>query len=248
MVAIAGETAVSEAYRIVGTPQAGGILVIADHASNRVPHDIELGIDPALMHEHIAVDVGVAGIAERMAENESTAAFLGNVSRLVCDTNREEHDPAAIPEASDGRTIPGNLGIDREARLARFHRPFNAALDRVLAETPPALALILHSFTPQLASDPDGERPWHCGLLYDNDDRGARLAIPLLEAEGFHVGDQLPYSGKVYNAAIKRHVESAHRPYVYIEIRQDLIAGEAGQAEWAERLALLCSRVVLALE
>src|SRR5690606_10032739 len=92
VVAIAGEIAVSDAYRIVRTPRAGGILVIADHASNRVPDDIELGIDPALMHEHIAVDVGVAGIAERMAQNEGTAAFLGNVSRLVCDTNREEYD------------------------------------------------------------------------------------------------------------------------------------------------------------
>ena len=76
----------------------------------------------------------------------------------------------------------------------------------------------------------------------------ARLAIPMLEAKGLVVGDQEPYSGKIYNAAIKRHVESAHRPYVYIEIRQDLIAGEAGQTEWAERLAILCSRVVLALD
>lgn len=236
-----------EAFRLVGTPRFGGILVMADHASNRVPDDISLGIDSALMGEHIAVDIGVAGIAERMAEREGTAAFLGNVSRLVCDTNREGNDPAVIPEVSDGRAIPGNVGIDRGARLERFHRPFHQAMECILVDTPPALTLILHSYTPQLASDPAGQRPWHCGLLYDQDDRGARLAFPLLEADGLIVGDQEPYSGKVYNAAIKRHVECDGRPYLYLEIRQDLIKSAAGQAEWATRLHRICNQLAIAL-
>jgi predicted N-formylglutamate amidohydrolase len=234
-----------EAYRLVGSPRFGGLLVVADHASNRVPEDIELGIDPALMSEHIALDIGVAGIAEAMAGQDGTFALLGNVSRLVCDTNRRESDPAVIPESSDGRAIPGNVGIDREARLARFHLPFHAALTGLLDSAPPALVLILHSYTPALASAPDALRPWHCGLLYDEDDRGARAAQPLLEAEGLIVGDQLPYSGKQYNAAIERHVESEGRPYLYIEIRQDLIADAAGQAEWAERLGRISARVAM---
>jgi len=238
---------IEEAFRIVGTPRFGGILVVADHAANRVPDDIDLGIDPALLDEHIAVDVGVAGIAERMAAREGTAALLGNVSRLVCDTNRTEHDPAAIPAISDGHVIPGNVGIDREARLSRFYRPFHDKLTRLLEDTPPALTLILHSYTQCLASEPGKLRPWHCGLLYDKDERGARLAQPLLEADGLVVGDQLPYSGKVYNAAIERHVESEGRPYLYIEIRQDLIGHESGQAEWADRLHRICNQVALGI-
>lgn len=236
---------IEEAYRLVGTPRFGGLLVVADHASNRVPGDIDLGVDPALMSEHIAIDIGVAGIAEAMAQRGGTFALLGNVSRLVCDTNRRESDPAVIPEISDGRAIPGNVGIDREARLARFHRPFHAKLTELLDAAPPALVLILHSYTPALASAPHEIRPWHCGLLYDQDDRGARAAQPLLEAEGLIVGDQLPYSGKQYNAAIERHVECEGRPYLYIEIRQDLIADPAGQAEWAERLERICARVAM---
>jgi len=236
-----------EAYRILGAPRFGGILIVADHATNRVPDGISLGIDPALMQEHIAVDIGVAGIAEKMTARPGTAAFLGNVSRLVCDTNRRAGDPAAIPEMSDGRALPGNVGIDREARLARFHHPFHEALSRLMDDNPPALTLILHSYTTALAVDPESHRPWHCGLLYDEDPRGARLAQPLLEAEGFVVGDQLPYSGHVYNATISRHVEGEGRPYLYIEIRQDLIEHEAGQAEWAERLHRICNQVALAI-
>lgn len=236
-----------EAFRLVGTSRFGGLLIVADHASNHVPADIDLGIDPALMDEHIAIDIGVGGIAERMARSAGTAALLGAVSRLVCDTNRRESDPAVIPEASDGHAIPGNVGIDREARLARFHRPFHARLTELLETAPPALVLILHSYTPALASAPHALRPWHCGLLYDEDERGARAAQPLLEADGLIVGDQLPYSGKQYNAAIERHVEREGRPYLYIEIRQDLIESAEGQAQWAERLARICGQVALAI-
>lgn len=236
-----------EAFRLFGTPRFGGLLVVADHASNHVPADIDLGIEPELLHEHIAIDIGVGGIAEMMARNAGTAALLGSVSRLVCDTNRREGDPAAIPEVSDGRAIPGNIGIDREARLTRFYRPFHAKLTDLLETAPPALVLILHSYTPSLASKPDERRPWHCGLLYDEDARGARAAQPLLEADGLIVGDQLPYSGKQYNAAIERHVENEGRPYLYIEIRQDLIEDAAGQAEWAGRLIRICGQVALAI-
>lgn len=237
-----------EAFRLVGEPQSGGVLVVADHASNRVPDGIDLGIAPDLMSQHIAIDIGVNGIAEHMAKRSGASAFLGNISRLVCDTNREEGELAAIPETSDGYEITGNHGIDREARLERFHRPYHAALTRLLADHPPALTLILHSFTPQMASDPTSHRPWHCAVLYDGDDRGARAAVPMLEADGFIVGDQVPYSGKIYNAVIKRHVENVGRPYLYLEVRQDLIADDAGQAEWAERLHLICNTLALGLD
>ena len=78
----------AEAFRVLGQPRFGGIMVVSDHASNCVPADIDLGIDPALLGEHVAIDIGVAEVAERMAAAPGIAAFLGNVSRLVCDFNR----------------------------------------------------------------------------------------------------------------------------------------------------------------
>ncbi len=240
----------SEAFRVVGEPRFGGILVVSDHASNRVPADIDLGIDPALLDLHVALDIGVAAVAGRMAAQPGVAAFLGDVSRLVCDFNREEDSPGLIPHASDGHEIPGNLfDVEgREERLERFYRPYHRALAELLDAAPPALIVSLHSFTPSLASRPEEQRPWQVGVLYNEDDRAARLTIPLLEAEGLVVGDQQPYSGKLLNATMNIHAEADGRPYVGIEVRQDQIADQAGQTVWAERLARIANEVALALE
>ena len=236
----------SEAFRVLGTPRFGGILVVSDHASNHVPADIDLGIDPDLLSQHIAIDLGVAEVGALMAQRPGIAAFHAGVSRLVCDCNREEHAPAVIPIASDGHAVPGNA-LDHaahQARLARFFHPYHAALADLLDANPPALILSLHSFTPLLATSEE-PRPWQVGVLYNQDDRAARLAIPLLEAEGLIVGDQQPYSGHLLNATMNRHAEADGRPYLGIEIRQDQLATPAQQAEWAERLARICNEVAL---
>jgi len=247
-VAIEGPVEVTEeAFRIIGTPRFGGLLIVSDHASNRVPEDIDLGISPGLLCEHIALDIGVAGVAGRMAGRPGTAGFLGNVSRLVCDFNRAEHDFSSVPEASDGKEIPGNLMADREARLGRFYQPYHNALEAILDGIPQALILSLHSFTPKLESDPHAERPWDCGVLYNEDDRAARIAIPLFEAEGLIVGDNQPYSGKVLNHTMNFHAEAEGRPYFGIEIRQDRLATPAMHDQWAERLHRICNRVALAV-
>lgn len=240
----------SEAWRQLGTPRAGGVLLIADHASAVVPRDIDLGIDPALLREHIAIDLGVAEVSELLVEDGAVdAAILGGVSRLVVDCNRDEDAPGAVPIASDGHSIPGNaLGHEgREARLARFFRPYHAHIAATIAAQRPAMILSLHSFTPALASDPEQARPWHVGVLYNADDRLAAPAIAALSDEGMTVGDQLPYSGKLLNATMNRHAEANNIPYVGIEMRQDLVRDRAGQALFAARLARMCRKVALNL-
>ncbi|PQM27584.1 N-formylglutamate amidohydrolase [Sphingopyxis lindanitolerans] len=240
----------SEAWRQLGTPRAGGLLLIGDHASAQVPDDIDLGIDPALLANHIAIDLGVAEVAALLVEAGAVdAAILGGVSRLVADCNRDEEAPGAIPIASDGHAIPGNAldHAGREARLARFFRPYHAHIAATIARHPPAMILSLHSFTPVLASDPEQARPWHVGVLYNEDDRLAGAAIAALRGEGLTVGDQLPYSGKLLNATMNRHAEANGVPYVGIEMRQDLVGNAAGQALFAERLARMCKNVTLNL-
>lgn len=236
----------SEVFRQIGTPITGGIVCVVDHASNAVPADMDLGIPSHLLHEHIALDIGTEAIAELLARDHAVPAHIAAVSRLVCDLNREETAPGLVPEASDGHAIPGNVAADREGRLNRFHRPYHNALAEWLAAAEPALILSLHSFTPRLATS-DAARPWQVGVLYNTDDRAARIAIPLLEAEGLNVGDNLPYSGRDLNYTMNRHAEAEGRAYLGIELRQDLVATPADQSRWAAILADISQRVASAL-
>jgi predicted N-formylglutamate amidohydrolase len=234
--------AVSEAFRQIGMPTPGGIVLVADHASNTVPADIDLGIPAHLLHEHIALDIGTEAIAELLATDHGIPAHIAAVSRLVCDLNREETAPGLVPPESDGHPIPGNFGADRDARLARFHRPYHTALAQWLDAARPGLILSLHSFTPRLATS-GAARPWQVGVLYNQDDRAARIAIPMLAAEGLNVGDNLPYSGRDLNYTMNRHAEAEGRAYLGIELRQDLTQTRADHARWAALLAKIAQRV-----
>ena len=231
-----------ESWRILGTPRAGGVLIVSDHASNRVPDDIDLGIDDALLDQHVAVDIGVLAVAEILTEQFGYAAFVGHISRLVVDLNRDPHAPAAIPVASDGHAVPGNF-IDHAghlARIDRFHTPYHAALAELLDRVPPALIVSLHSFTPSLASHPDEARPWQVGVLYNRDERAAGRAIPWLAGQGLVVGDQQPYSGRLLNYTMDRHAEARGISYLGLELRQDLVAGSAADRWWAGMIDRLC--------
>ena len=233
-------------YRQVGAEDVrpGGLMCVADHASNFVPEGIELGIDPKLMNEHIAVDIGVEGIADRLSRRHNMPAHIACVSRLVCDFHRREDEAAVVPTESDGKLIPGNIGANVEARLAKYHRPYHEALGKMIAQVKPRMLVALHSFTPSLDSS-DEERPWEVSLLYNQDDRAARHAIRLFGEQGLTVGDNEPYSGKQLNATMDRHAEANGIPYCTVEIRQDQITTEAGQSRWAVMLADVMGRVAL---
>ena len=237
---------VKDPWIILGTPKAGGILVVCDHASNHVPDEIDLGIDRQLMSQHIAYDIGVTGVASFMVELTFCAAFLATNSRLVVDLNRYPDDASAIPVASDGYDIVGNHldAAGRQARLARYFTPYHAALADSLNRHRPALILAVHSFTPRLETDPSAERPWEIGVLYNEQELPSSMAIERLDGEGLIVGDQLPYSGRQLNATMNRHAEANEIPYVGIEIRQDLIGDAAGQERFAAILGEMAQYVV----
>lgn len=226
-----------------------GLLLIADHASAHVPEAIDLGVDAALFGQHVAIDIGVAPLAGALCERLGCPAVLGNVSRLVIDLNREEDTSGLIPAISDGYHIAGNAALSHAQRAGRIEtlwRPYHAHIADVIAADRPRLLLSLHSFTPRLATS-DQHRPWQIGILYNEDDRAARLALPLLAAACVVAGDNEPYSGKVLNATMNRHGEANGIAYLGIEVRQDLIGDEAGVEHWAGVLASMISTVMLNL-
>jgi predicted N-formylglutamate amidohydrolase len=235
---------VNAAFDLV--PGRGDLLVVVDHASNHVPADIDLGLSPELLERHIGWDIGAEAVGRELCQRFGCPGLFGTVSRLVIDLHREEDSPALIPETSDGHLVPGNRNLspaEREARIARFWRPYHEALASIVEENRPALVAAVHSFTPKLETFDGPTRPWEVGILYNQDDRAARIAIDELRRRGLTTGDNEPYSGKLLNATMNMHAEANGTPYLAIEVRNDLIADQVGVIRWAnilESLLLHC--------
>ncbi|MFC7051760.1 N-formylglutamate amidohydrolase [Hansschlegelia quercus] len=223
----------------------GRLVLLCDHASNRVPAELgDLGLKPSEFERHIAYDIGMRGVTLSLAKRLGAPAALSRFSRLVIDPNRGPDDPTLLMRLSDGAIVPGNARVDAAEiarRKAAFHTPYHQAISAMLdsivdaGETP--LIVSMHSFTPAWKGYP---RPWHVGLLWDRDDRVAKPLIAALRADGdLVVGDNEPYDGALVGDTAHTHGTSRGFPHVLVEIRQDLVADEAGQEAWAERFARL---------
>jgi len=226
------------------------VLIIADHASNAVPDGVDLGIAADLLEDHIAIDIGTAQLSAALAAALDAPAIIATVSRLVIDLNRDPAVAGAIPSASDGHVIPGNLALsaaERDLRTAAIHKPYHSTIAAEIASRRPALLLSIHSFTPALAAKPDEQRPWPIGLLHNLDSRAARLALPLLAARGLHVGDNQPYSGRTLNHTMDRHAEANGIPYLGIEIRNDGLRSAGDVAQWTAIVADTAHQVLRGL-
>jgi len=222
-----------------------GVLLLCDHASNAVPPDLgDLGLPPTEFQRHIAYDIGAAGVTRSLARRLNAPAVLTRFSRLIIDPNRGRDDPTLVMRLSDGAVVPGNARITDEEvqeRIRRFYDPYDAAVsaavERAMAAGHPPVIVTIHSFTPIWRGWP---RPWHVGILWDADARYARPLIESLQAEeGLVVGDNEPYDGALLGDTVDRHATRRGLASALVEIRQDLIAAEAGQEEWAERFARL---------
>jgi predicted N-formylglutamate amidohydrolase len=228
---------------------ASGIIVLCDHASNRVPRGLgDLGLPAAEFERHIAYDPGAAAVTRALAAQLDAPAIMTTFSRLVIDPNRGTDDPTLVMQISDGTVVPGNARIDeagRQGRIARFYEPYHAAIDaaiehRLAAGIVPALVSV-HSFTPVWRGR---ARPWQVGILWDRDPRLATALIAALEADsGLVVGDNEPYSGALTNDTMFRHGTRRGIAHALIELRQDLIADDQGAESWAGRLAAILREV-----
>ena len=218
-----------------------GALFVCDHASPALPQAYgDLGLSPEHFTRHIAYDIGAAALTQRLAAQFEAPALLTTYSRLLIDPNRGGDDPTLVMRISDRALIPGNAQIDEreiEQRKQLFWQPYRDAIcdTSVQMRTTgiiPAL-ISIHSFTPVWRGS---QRPWQAAVLWDCDDR---LAVPVLQglrAQGIETGDNEPYDGALRGDTMFDHGTLPGLPHILIEIRQDLIADDAGVAEWTTRL------------
>ncbi|MFZ4761677.1 MAG: N-formylglutamate amidohydrolase [Alphaproteobacteria bacterium] len=230
-------------YRWHGQERVSRVLVLCDHASANIPLSLNnLGVSEAERARHIGYDIGAAAVAEIVADALQAPCIFTNYSRLVLDVNRELDDPSSIPPVSDHTPIAGNQNLSaaqKEQRAQELFYPYHQQIKQHLlairdrGEVP--VIISMHSFTPIMN---DFVRPWHVGLLWDND---PRMAVPIMQKlaaiDGVVVGDNEPYSGRLHKGyTMEHHVIGLGLPGCLLEIRQDLIADAAGQKKWADIL------------
>lgn len=231
---------------VVNPHGASRVLIVCDHASNRVPEALgSLGLSRAELDTHIGWDIGAAMVARHLSSLLDAPLVLSGYSRLVIDCNRPIHVPGSIPEVSGGVAIPGNTGLDaaaREARQRAFFHPYHATIaelyeSRARSRAPGELVLFsMHSFTPELLGE---KRPWPIAMLYGKDPRLAHAFRDVFRADpGLLVGDNQPYRvSDETDWTIPTHGEARGILHTAFEIRQDGVADAAGAREWAERVA-----------
>src|SRR3546814_18428740 len=106
---------------IPGRPDSG-LLIVADHASSRVPEGLDLGICPTVLDRHVAIDIGVEPLVRLLAARLEATAVVARLSRLIVDFNREEDAPGLIPHLSDGIAVPGNAALCSPRRSTEERR------------------------------------------------------------------------------------------------------------------------------
>jgi predicted N-formylglutamate amidohydrolase len=235
-------------------PEGGSrFLLTGDHAGRAVPRALaDLGLAQGDLARHIGIDIGIEGVGSASALLLDATFIYQRYSRLVIDCNRQPAQADAFAVVSDGTRVPGNAALDEAARAARiaaifrpYHRRIAAEIDARLARGAPPVVVALHSFTPHHGDFP-APRPWHLGVLWNRDARLARAVVEAAEAEGdLLVGQNQPYVvSDTHDYGIPVHGEARGLLHVEIEIRQDLIAHPAGQAEWAGRLQRILPRAL----
>lgn len=231
-------------FDLVEGDRAKGLVLLGDHAGRALPDEYgSLGLPASEFDRHIAYDIGVEPLVRRLAALTGAPAVMANFSRLLIDVNRGEDDPTMIRQLYDGTIIGANYPLsaaERERRLDDYYRPYHDAVGALVAsvaEKTGAAPFIfsLHSFTPSMQGR---QRPWHAGVLWDLDDRAPVPLIEMLARDpAILVGDNEPYDGALRGDTMYRHAIVNGFAHALLEVRQDLIADQAGVERWAQRLA-----------
>jgi predicted N-formylglutamate amidohydrolase len=243
-------------YRVMQAGRRSPFVLTCDHAGRRLPASLgDLGLSERELASHIAWDLGIAGLGEKLAAALEAFVIFQTYSRLVIDVNRPLSSPESIVTRSERSDVPGNMRLSRTEAEARaqaifwpYHRRIARELDRRLAAQQPSVLVTLHSFTPVFMDVP---RAVQIGVLYGRDARLARALLAQLreqnEARGsareqksdeLCIADNEPYAvSDDGDYTLLVHGEQRGLLHVELEVRQDLLSEERDQLAISARLA-----------
>jgi predicted N-formylglutamate amidohydrolase len=229
--------------RSTGEVSGSPAFFFCDHAVNTVPDELHsLGLTHVQLEDHIAYDPGAAALTAALADAFSARAVFCGFSRLIIDPNRGVDRQDLIMPSSDTIAIPGNQDLEereKRRRLDSYHRPYHQyleeELDALTDRHPDPFVISIHSFCRALRGASE-ERPWQAGVLWRDDYNSAKRVMDHLSANGIEVGDNKPYSAKLYNYSVNRHVGSRGLRHLTLEIRQDLLNSPQAVIRWKNLL------------
>lgn len=229
-------------------------ILLADHAGQRIPAQLgDLGLPAGEIDRHIGWDIGSLATAQLLSQYLDATLIHQRYSRLVIDCNRTPGIASSIPEISEHTRIIRNIGVtieEAEARGAEVFQPYHDLITQTLNRRrdsgQPSVIISMHSFTPSFKNN---DRPWQIGTLFNRNPAFSLQFIELLQQDSsLNVGINQPYAmTDATDFTLPFHAERRQLPYVGIEIRQDLITQQAGQEQWAHRLATLLPQVLATL-
>ena len=221
-------------------------VLICEHASNTLPKALgTLGLAEADLTRHIAWDIGAEKVARLLSRLIDAPLLLQRYSRLAYDCNRPPESPDAMPEVSELTAIPGNRRLSAKDRLARIdgiYRPFHDGVSRLLDRRAAAgirsLVVSIHSFTPVYKGK---SRSVELGILHDRDTTLSSKLIKSFPNIDARLNEPYgPKDGVMHT--LNLHAAPRGLQHAMIEIRNDLIATDRGQDEWAQRLSVPLSQ------
>ncbi len=204
--------------------RAASVFLTCEHAAARLPDGYRWHeADRRLVGTHWAIDLGAAELVHELADAVHAPALLARFSRLLVDLNRPEDADTIFRPHAEGAPVELNRDLseeEREARLARYYRPYHSALDARIGAHDATVVFSVHSFTPMYEGE---RRSMELGVLFDREDELADRLASHLSRAGFVTAMNEPYSGKaglIYAAEL--HARAHGRRALEIEVRQDL--------------------------
>jgi len=223
-----------EVSRAIGLKGQSAALLFCDHASNAIPVEYgSLGLTPDLLLDHIAFDPGAALLTETLTKKLQARALFCGFSRLLIDPNRGVERDDLVLQTSDTITVPGNQNLSAQQKKDRikdyfdpYHQKLSEELDALTQSHADPFVVSIHSFSRTVRGSSKA-RPWEVGLLWRDDENSAQLVMKHLRANDIIVGDNQPYSAKLYNYSVNRHIGQRKLRHITLEVRQDLLETKA---------------------
>ncbi|MBL8581195.1 MAG: N-formylglutamate amidohydrolase [Rhizobiaceae bacterium] len=228
----------ADAVEVVGAASPHPLLLLCEHAGNRVPGPwCNLGLPAALLESHFGYDPGVDGLTRDLAARLGAPAVLARYSRLFVDYNRFEQDWDHMRPDLGGIPVPANLAInpsEKALRRAIAVEPVDEAIRPIV--TGRRAVVSVHSFTPVMGGH---RRDVDIGVLWRKDSAFTRAMLAGLQAHpsGFRIGDNAPYDWRTAMAySLQTYGLDLGLPCFYLEVNNALFSDSETSARVASTI------------